>query len=75
MVGIVFIKWMVLVIILLAILNRSVNLCLEGTGCVEFILLWYFSIVLSSVAIHPVGNIISSYRSYKLRVHCRPTLY
>lgn len=72
MVGIVFVKWK-LVIIFTAILNREVTLCVERNGQVEFLCLWHFCIVLSSATIDPVVNIIKNNRSYKLLVQCRPT--
>ena len=55
--------------------ESSVNLCVEGTGYFAFLYLWYFRIVLSSVTFHPMGNILNSYRSYKLWVCCRTILF
>lgn len=55
--------------------ESSVTLCVEGNGYVVFLYPWYFLIVLCSVSFHPLGNIINSCRSYKLWVHCRPTLF
>ena len=55
--------------------ESSVTLCVEGTGYVVLLYLWDFRIAFSSVTFHPMGNILNSYRSYKLWVRCRPILF
>ena len=46
--------------------ESSVTLCVEGTGYVVFLYLWYFCIVLSSVNFHPVDSIMGSLQAYTI---------